>query len=130
MGMMRNSKIVIIAPYEKLSVLASGVSKELNEDIEIRTGDLGEGVAIAQQFIKEGVEIFISRGGTAKAIKASENVPVIEIVISGFDIIKAISMAKEKGDRIGVIGFKNVIYGSKSLSKVLGVQIWEFEIES
>jgi len=128
--MMGDSKIAIIAPYEELSLLASSVCRELNEDIEIRTGDLAEGVAIAQQFIKKGVEIFISRGGTARAIKASENVPVVEIMISGFDIIRAISMAKEKGNRIGVVGFKNVIYGSKSLSKILDVEISEFEIES
>lgn len=128
--MVKDSKIAIIAPYEELSLLASRVSKELEEDIEIRTGDLSEGVAIAQQLIKEGIKIFISRGGTATAIMASENVPVVEIKISGFDIIRAISKAKEKGNRIGVVGFKNVIYGSQSLNEILDVEIYEFEIES
>ncbi len=123
-------KIAIVAPYKELSVLAAEACTELNENIIIRTGDLAEGVELAKEFVNKGIEIIISRGGTARAIRASENVPVVEIAISGFDIIRALDIARKKGSRVGVVGFKNVIYGSKSLNEILGIEIFEFEIEN
>ncbi|MQL52059.1 AAA domain-containing protein [Desulfofundulus thermobenzoicus] len=127
---MRGLKIALIAPYDELSRLASEVCVELGENIAIATGDLVEGVSVAKQFIEQGMEVLISRGGTATAIRASVNVPVVEIAISGFDIIRAINQARRKGRKIGVVGFKNVIYGSKSLAEILDVEIHELVIGS
>ncbi len=127
---MKNVEIAIIAPYKELASLAFDVCNDLHEDIIIKTGDLAEGVLVAEQLAKEGIKIIISRGGTAKAIRVSSNIPVVEIMISGFDIIRAVSKAKEKGNRIGVVGFKNIIYGSSSLSEIMEVSIQEFKIES
>ncbi|WP_003542553.1 sigma-54-dependent Fis family transcriptional regulator [Desulfotomaculum nigrificans] len=125
---MRGLKIAVIAPYEELALLASEVCAELGENIDIATGDLVEGVALANNFVQNSTEIIISRGGTATAIRASVDVPVVEIAISGFDIIRAINQAKSKGKKIGVVGFQNVIYGSKSLEDILDVEIYELVI--
>ena len=127
---MEEPKIAIIAPYRELSILAAQACAELNENVIIRTGDLAEGVTLAKACVNKGIEIIISRGGTARAIRASQNIPVVEITISGFDIIRALSIARKKGNRVGVVGFKNVIYGSKSLSEVLDIEVFEFEIEN
>ena len=51
------------------------------------------------------------------------NIPVVPIQVSGFDIIRAIHAAKQFGDTIAVIGFKNVIYGTESVQDILGVSI-------
>jgi transcriptional regulator with PAS, ATPase and Fis domain len=54
----------------------------------------------------------------------------VEVEISGFDLIRAISDAKNNGSRIGVIGFQNVIYGTKNIEAVLNVYIKELVIHS
>lgn len=123
-------KIALIAPFDDLARQGAEVCRELGKNIIIATGDLSEGVELAKAFKEQGVEVIISRGGTATAIKASVDIPVIEIVISGFDIIRAIAKAKEKGKKIAVVGYKNVIYGTKSLEEILDVEIHELAVEN
>lgn len=61
-------KIAIIAPYAGLSDAAQQVCSELEAEAEIVVGDLDEGVKAARKLIDQGVEVIISRGGTATAI--------------------------------------------------------------
>ncbi|MGB4631414.1 MAG: PrpR N-terminal domain-containing protein, partial [Tepidanaerobacteraceae bacterium] len=68
-------------------------------------------------------------GGTATAISRQLDEPVVEIIVSPYDIIRAVANAKKYGNHIGVVGFRNVIYGSKSLEEVLDVKIDELEIK-
>lgn len=121
---------VIVAPYEELANLAKQVCADLNIKGEILVGDLQEGIEVIKQIDYKNIEVIISRGGTATVINKEINIPVIEISVSGFDLIHAVAEAKEYGKNIGVIGFRNVIYGCKSLDHILGVNICELEIRN
>lgn len=123
-------RVVLIAPYPELAELTRQVCRELNLKASIASGDLTEGVKLAEDFIQEGAEVIISRGGTATAIAQKVEIPVVEILVSAFDLVRAIAEAKKFGQKIGVVGFRNVIYGSKSLDQVLGVTIKELEVKS
>jgi len=123
-------KIGIVAPYPELSKIAKEVLKELEIDARVVVGDLDKGVMAAKRLIEEGVEIIISRGGTATAIAQKLDEPVVEIIVSPYDIIRALTEAKKYGDYIGVVGFQNVIYGSKGLEELLKVKIDELEIKA
>ncbi|MCR4401568.1 MAG: sigma 54-interacting transcriptional regulator [Firmicutes bacterium] len=116
-------KIGLVAPYPDLANLALEVCRELGEHVDVRQGDLSEGVRIAREMQRQGVEVIISRGGTALAIEQAVDVPVVTIQVSGFDIMRAIHAAREFGQSIGVIGFKNVIYGTDSVQDMLGVTL-------
>jgi transcriptional regulator with PAS, ATPase and Fis domain len=124
-----SSELAIIAPYPELAEMAKQVCDELEIKAEIAVGDLEEGVKLAKKFVKSGVEIIISRGGTATAIMEKVGEPVIEIMVSPYDIIRAVASAKKMGNSIGIIGFKNVIYGCESLGEILDVRIKELEIK-
>lgn len=121
-------ELAIIAPYPELAEMAKQVCDELEIKAEIAVGDLDEGVKLAKKFIKGGTEIIISRGGTATAIMEKVGEPVIEIMVSPYDIIRAVASAKNIGNYIGIVGFKNVIYGSESLGEILDVKIKGLEI--
>ncbi len=116
-------RLGFVAPYPDLSDLAREVSEELREDVDIRLGDLSAGVEMARKMQSQGVDVIISRGGTALAIEQAVDVPVVSVQVTGFDILRAIHAAKEFGDTIGVIGFKNVIYGTESVQDMLGVSL-------
>ncbi|AEE91698.1 Proprionate catabolism activator, Fis family [Tepidanaerobacter acetatoxydans Re1] len=123
-------KIAIVAPYVELSDVARHTCDELEVAAKIVVGDLEEGVKAAKKLIDEGAEVIISRGGTATAITRQLDEPVVEIIVSPYDIIRAVASAKRCGDHIGVVGFRNIIYGSKSLEEVLDVKIEELEIKT
>ncbi|WP_338826229.1 Anaerobic nitric oxide reductase transcription regulator NorR [Moorella thermoacetica] len=124
------SHLALVAPYTDLAALARQVCEELDEDVAIATGDLAEGVRVARDLVTKGAEVIISRGGTATAISRQVEVPVVEIAVSAFDLIRALARARDLGSYIGVAGFRNVIYGTKSLESALGVHIEELIIEA
>lgn len=123
-------RLGFIAPYAELADLAVKVCRDLNLGLEICVGDLEQGVKIARDMVADGVELIISRGGTAKDIAEQLQVPVVEVEVSGFDLVRAIAQAKERGQRIGVIGFENVIYGTRTIADVFSVYIKELIIRS
>lgn len=116
-------RIGLVAPYPRLAELAIEVCRELGEDLEVRRGDLSAGVEVAREMQSRGVDVVISRGGTALAIEQAVDIPVIPIQVTGFDIVRAIHAAKQLGGAIGVIGFKNVIYGTEGIQDALGVSL-------
>lgn len=63
-----DGSIVFIAPDEKLAAKAKSVISSLNSSIKVYHGSLSKGVIIAQEEVKKGAKIIISRGGTANLI--------------------------------------------------------------
>jgi len=121
--------VAIVAPYRELAELAQQVCDELNLQASIGVGDLDEGIKVATDFVSEGIEVLISRGGTATEIVNTLDVPVVQIAVSAFDLIRAIAKAKSFGSHIGVVGYRNIIYGCKSLEDVLEITIQEIQVE-
>lgn len=116
-------RIGLVAPYPRLLELATEVCRELGETVEVRHGDLSAGIEVAREMQAQGIDVIISRGGTALAIEQAIDVPVVPIHVTGFDIVKAIHAARQLGDTIGVIGFRNVIYGTEDIQAALGVSL-------
>ncbi|SDK76471.1 sigma 54-interacting transcriptional regulator [Halanaerobium congolense] len=125
------NKIILIAPYLKLKESSQKVVDRNNYDIGVYLGDLEEGVKVAKKAVKNGVELIISRGGTATMIKENVDVPVVEINVTGFDLLRVIyPFVSSKNKKIGIIGYSNVIYGMKSISNTLNLNIEYYEIKS
>ncbi|MBT1278998.1 sigma 54-interacting transcriptional regulator [Thermoanaerobacter sp. CM-CNRG TB177] len=122
-------KIVLIAPYRDLLETAITVKKDLNVDIELELGDLSEGVKVAREWEKKGVDIIISRGGTYQLIKESVSVPVVEIKVSAFDILRQFNGLIGCKEIIGVAGYKNVIYGCEVIGEILDLNLIKVVIE-
>ncbi|MHB1654722.1 MAG: PrpR N-terminal domain-containing protein [Desulfitobacteriaceae bacterium] len=55
------------------------VWREENIEAKIVVGGMAEGVNAARELISQGVEVLISRGGTASAIAQEIEVPVVRI---------------------------------------------------
>lgn len=116
--------IACIAPYKELGDLFAEVCQELQKDILVKIGDLEEGARQALELEEKGVDVVISRGGTAIAIKENvTDLPVVEIQVSGFDIIRALHQAKQKAKKIAVVGFEPFTYEPDDLGEILGVEL-------
>lgn len=125
-----SARLALVAPYTELAELAHQVCRELGLRSTVAVGDLAEGVRVARELVARGAEVIVSRGGTATAIGLHLDVPVVEIAVSAFDLVRALADARSYGSHIGVVGFRNVIYGCKSLEEILGVHIQEIEIKT
>lgn len=122
--------ILIIAPHKKIERLSKDIAKRY-DDVEVQLGLLDEAVRIAKKSEKQGVEVIISRGGTARKIeKLLPTMPVIEIPVSPYDMLDAISEAKKIGKNIVVLGFENIIHDVEKAGPILDIDLRTYNIEN
>lgn len=120
-------EIAMVVPYETLYELACTINRSLPQPITVERGLLSAGVVVARRLQENGAKVLISRGGTALAIRQSPDisVPVVEVPVTGFDILRAIHAARAVDRRVALIGFENMIMGAKSVEDLLDVKIEE-----
>jgi len=124
------SNIAFIAPYEEITNLFSEVCQEFNKEIIIEIGDLVEGAKRAKALEEQGVDVIISRGGTAIAIeKEITEIPIVHIQINAFDIIRAIHKLRKTTSKVAIIGFHPFTYGIEGLGKILDIEIKAFTLK-
>ena len=117
-------KIVFISPYKKMADLFSEVCQEFNKNIIVKIGDLESGAKKAIALEEQGIDVIISRGGTAIAIKKKVfNLPVVEIQISGFDLIRALYKIREKTKKAAIVGFYPFTYGVEGLGSIIDMEL-------
>lgn len=122
--------IVFIAPFQELKILAEEVIKKRNyKNIEVVIGDLAEGVEVAKKVVDLGANIIISRGGTYTMIKNAVNIPVLELKMTSFDILRGFKELLNYKGKIGVAGYENIIYGCETIGELLNLDIVKIKIE-
>lgn len=73
-----------------------------------------------------GGDVVVARGATYRKLKQLlKHVPVTELKISGYDIMRAaLACKKESGEeRIGFIGTTEMIYGAQHISELIPVEL-------
>ncbi len=121
--------ILLVAPYPDLMDQATGVAASLPYEVRIVEGNLHAGLRAAQQVLSEqSIQVVISRGGTATLLKKHLSLPVFEIEVSGYDLLRVIYPHALREARIAVIGYENVINGAKSIARILGIDLGYFLI--
>ncbi|MGE4282089.1 MAG: sigma 54-interacting transcriptional regulator [Clostridia bacterium] len=115
--------IGFISPYTELADIINNISSLLDEPVDVKIGDMKDAIPIANKMVSDGVEVIISRGGTALLLREFINVPIVEIPITTIDIMKSIKKAKEKGSTIGFLGYDNVVYNIEGIEEILDVRL-------
>ncbi|HWR28520.1 MAG TPA: sigma 54-interacting transcriptional regulator [Negativicutes bacterium] len=125
-------KISVIASFPGLVQTVEEVTREraseLTGTIDVLLGDSQVGVEQARRAVKRGAEVLISRGGTAQAIAEAVTVPVVQIQVTALDILHALKQAGFGSERIGISGFRSVIYECDRLAELLGIAIHVIEV--
>ena len=78
-----------------------------------------EGLWLAKKAVKNGANIIISRGGTGDLIREKLSIPVVNLETSSFDIINTIDKAVTYSNKIGIVGFNNLIAAYERANKIL-----------
>lgn len=116
---MRKTRILAIAPYEGLSIQISNAARE-RKDLEVvcHTGDLEEGLLIADRVMDSSYDVIISRGGTASLLQEN-GYSVIDIPISLYDLLRSIRQATGARKKYAVVGFEAITKNASFLQDVL-----------
>ena len=119
------ANIAFIAPYPELAALAREICASKYPDIEVYDGLLESGLACAQDLVKKGVQVIVSRGGTANLIRKNIGIPVVDVRVTGYDILRTLNEFMNKDLTVGVIGYRNVVEGCRSICQCLSLPLNE-----
>ncbi|CAB1239533.1 Sigma-54-dependent transcriptional regulator [Ruminococcaceae bacterium BL-6] len=101
--------ILGIAPYEGMRNSMERVAEAYpNLQLDVYTGDLEEGVAVVRSVPPNTYDCIISRGGTAELIRRITDIPVVEIHLSVYDVLREIKLAENYSNLYAVVGFPSI----------------------
>lgn len=130
---MENDKIKVlgVAPYEAMKTAIERLAKDRSDLIlDAYVGDLYYGKELVNRHINENYDAIISRGGTAKLIEEVTEIPVVEISLSVYDILRAIKLAENYQERYAILGFSNITSSAHLLCDLLQYKVDIFTVHS
>ncbi|OES46085.1 PrpR N-terminal domain-containing protein [Domibacillus iocasae] len=122
------ARILVVAPYEGLKDLFLEVASGLKKDVHIEVGDLYKGLSIAKELENEGYDVIISRGATAHLLRKHCSLPVVEVKITGYDILRTLTLLRGYSGKIGLMSYFNTIQGADVIGTLLEMNLSFFPI--
>ena len=123
------SQALFLLPDDSMLDYTREVLAAAHADITVAKGFGYEAIPIVETFLSIGGEVVIARGGTAKIIRNAFNTNVVEVPITGFDIIRAVEEARQYGAQIAVVASYKMIEGIEYLAPILGVSLTQYFME-
>ncbi|MEH7494733.1 sigma-54-dependent Fis family transcriptional regulator [Neobacillus niacini] len=116
-------KVFAIAPYEGLKEIIMELGRNQDFEIHVEVGDLEKGVELASRAADQGFDIIISRGGTAELIQKKVSIPVIEIEVSGYDMLRVLTLVRDYPGKAAIVGFPPISEGAATVCQILEIDI-------
>lgn len=116
--------ILGIAPYESMKTAMERAAEDYpGICLDVFTGDLQAGVEIVQRNLHNAYDCIISRGGTAELIRGITDIPVVEIQLSVYDILRTIKLAENYSKLYAIVGFPSITGPAYTLCDLLQYNI-------
>jgi transcriptional regulator with PAS, ATPase and Fis domain len=124
-------KIAVLMPDESRLQEVQRLLAEYQSDIVFAVASILDGAQIVKELKKQGVEAVIARGESAANIKKENpDVVVVDVSITGFDLVRAVESARTFGDNIAVVWFPSMLKQIECLETALGVHIKRYNLTS
>ncbi|MDQ0351323.1 DNA-binding protein Fis [Alkalibacillus filiformis] len=125
-----NIKVKFIAPYASMVPLIEECRDEIyGVDLSIEVGNMEEGARIACRAEEEGYDVIISRAVTAHLIREMTNIPVIDVSISGYDLLRVLTMANDFDQKKAIVCYPTMTLGAQAIIDILDLSVDVFTIE-
>jgi propionate catabolism operon transcriptional regulator len=122
---MKKKILFIIAPYLGLKELAMSVLEEFEGiEIDVYQGNYEKAPRLLKELkADENYSAIITRGGTVGACKNVTPVPIVEVYINAFDIIRILRLSEGyKGKKI-FLAYPSIVKSFKQLSELMGYEL-------
>ena len=117
-------RILGIAPYDGMRTAMERAAEAYPQiQLDVYTGDLEAGVEIVQQVPPSTYNCIISRGGTAALIRKVTDMPVVDIHISVYDVLRTIKLAQNYSSLYAIVGFPSITEPAHTLCSLLGYDL-------
>ena len=124
-------KILGIAPYDGMKTLMLRLAEQRTDiDLTVYVGDLETGAQIASRHTLQDFDVILSRGGTAELISSISPIPVVEIQLSAYDILRAMKLAENYTDRYAIVGYPGITKSAHFLCDLMQHEIDIYTIHS
>ncbi|MDO3412327.1 PrpR N-terminal domain-containing protein [Saccharibacillus sp. CPCC 101409] len=126
-----NINVHIVAPYSSMvSIIEESIPLFPELNIGYSVGDLDNGVQQAADAERKGADVIVSRGGTARSIQQAVTIPVIDIQLSGYDMIRSLLLASGLQEKTAIVGFANIASGAQAIIDLLDLPLKAFTVTS
>jgi propionate catabolism operon transcriptional regulator len=120
------SEILFLATYPELGNLAREVCAD-SKDVTVAVARMDQAVNKAKKAEAQGYQVIVSRGVTSWKIRNSGiELPVVDVTISGYDLVRAYMKAKKIAKIVGIVDDEEVIQGVLSLEETFGDKIVKY----
>ena len=114
------ARVLGIAPYEGMKLAMERAAEAYpGLLLDVHTGDLEEGADIVRNTPPGTYDCIVSRGGTAQLIRQATDIPVVEIQLSVYDVLRAIKLAGSYSDLYAIVGFPSITEPAHTLCDLL-----------
>ncbi len=122
------AEILFISPLAELADIAKQVCSG-DSDIDVTVARMEDGVIAAIEAEQKGYQVLVSRGVTSWLIKRSSvDLPVVDVLIGGYDVLRAYFQAKQLGDKVGIVDVEEIIQGVASFETIVGEELVKYTI--
>lgn len=113
-------RILAIAPYESMRNTLLRICRDRPQiHLTVMVGDLDEGARLVQRIDETEYDVIISRGGTAEILRSLVSIPVIEIQLSGYDVLASLKLAESYRGAYALVAYPNIARMATLLCSVL-----------
>lgn len=113
-------RVLAIAPYDGLrDELERLASKRTDVILTSYVGSMEWGANFVRSIDEDTYDVILSRGGTAESIERVTNLPVMEVGLSVYDILAAMTTTVAIGRKFAVVGFRGISSTAKVLCDIL-----------
>ncbi|TVY10778.1 sigma-54-dependent Fis family transcriptional regulator [Paenibacillus cremeus] len=123
-------RVLAIAPYAGLKDLLLEMLQDVDTiDMDVEAADLQEAIPLVEHAERSGYDVIVSRGGTASLIRQQVTLPVVDIPVSGYDILRVLTLVKNSHSKVAIIGFPNICHGVAQISSLLDFDIPAYAVQ-
>jgi propionate catabolism operon transcriptional regulator len=101
------------------------IANEQGQNLHISYKGLDEAIPDGKKMEADGVDVIISRLGTAKMLRDNLHIPVLSLPETSIDIFKSFVLASKQGKKIVLATFMNKIEGLEVVEELLGIKIYQ-----
>jgi len=124
-------KIALLMPDENRLAEVKSLLMEYRDEVIFEVASLLNGAQVVKNLMYQGVEVVIARGESAANIKnANPEIVVVDVSITGFDLVRAVESARKFGENIAVVWFPSMTKQIECLETALGVHIKRYNLTS
>jgi propionate catabolism operon transcriptional regulator len=120
--------IGVLAAYREIEDIVADLRSEIPDEIEVLPCRVTDALKVSHHLVSRGATVLLSRGGTTNYLKGEQpdwlaGVPIVDIPVTAYDVIRAIGQAREMAGRVSVIAFPSMIEGIDDVTEFLGVDV-------